>query len=200
MKLPGRLILASKSPRRKAILELVGFEPVVMVSGCDESVVKTKEPQKLVAELSKMKALDITEKCDIKDVIVAADTVVSLDGKILGKPKTKKEAVQMLQSLNGRTHDVFTGVTIIYKKKSGDVIDTFVERTPVTFANMSSCEIHEYVDSGEPMDKAGAYGIQGSFAKFIPRVDGDAFSVAGLPIARTYEHIRALANPKKSIK
>ena len=197
MKLPGRLILASKSPRRKAILELVGFNPIVMVSNCDESVVKETDPEKLVAALSKLKANAVTDKCELKDVIVASDTVVSLDGKILGKPKTKKEAVEMLQSLNGRTHEVFTGVTIIYKKKSGDVCDTFVERTPVTFAKMSNCEIHEYVDTGEPMDKAGAYGIQGTFAKFIPHIDGDAFSVAGLPIARTYEHIRALANPKK---
>ena len=197
MKLPGRLILASKSPRRKAILELVGFKPIVMVSDCDESQVKVRDPKKLVGELSKLKALAVTDKCELKDVIVAADTVVSLDGKILGKPKTKKEAVAMLQSLRGRTHEVFTGVTIIYKKKSGDVIDTFVERTPVTISDMSNCEIHEYVDSGEPMDKAGAYGIQGTFGKFIPKVNGDSFSVAGLPIARTYEHIRALANPKK---
>lgn len=187
-----RLILASKSPRRKEILKMCGFNPIIMVSNCDESIVKEKRPAKLVSELSKLKAEDISKKCEVGDLIVAADTVVSLDDKILGKPKTKKEAFDMIRSISGRSHDVYTGVTLIYKKKSGDVVDTFVERTPVTVAQMTNCEIHKYVDSGEPMDKAGGYGIQGIFGKFIPGVKGDAFSVAGLPMAKTYQHIKEL--------
>lgn len=187
-----RLILASKSPRRKEILKMCGFDPVIIVSECDESKVTEKNPAKLVEILSRLKAEDVSKKCETGDLIVAADTIVSLDGKILGKPKTKKEAFEMIKSISGRSHDVFTGVTLIYKKKSGDVVDTFVERTPVTVSEMTNCEIHKYVDSGEPMDKAGGYGIQGTFGKFIPAVKGDAFSVAGLPMARTYKHIKEL--------
>ena len=191
-----RIILASKSPRRLQILRMCGYDPVVIVSECDESQVKEKNPHKLVEILSRMKAEAVAKDCEIGDMIIAADTIVSLDDKILGKPKTKKEAFEMIKSISGRDHNVYTGVTIIYKKKSGDVSETIVEKTPVTVSKMTNCEIHAYVDTGEPMDKAGGYGIQGVFGKFIPRVDGDAFSVAGLPMARTYELMRKLQTGK----
>jgi len=143
-----------------------------------------------VGILSKMKADAVSNICETGDLIIAADTIVALDDKILGKPKTKKEAFEMIKSISGRMHNVYTGVTLIYKKKDGDVIDTFVEKTPVRVASLTNCEIHAYVDTGEPKDKAGGYGIQGIFGKYINGVEGDAFSVAGLPMARTYQHMK----------
>ena len=189
----NRLILASKSPRRKEILERCGFQPEILVSGCDESTVKEKDPARLVEALSKMKAEDVSSKCQYGDLIIAADTVVSIDGRILGKPKTKKEAFEMLSELNGRSHQVFTGVTVIKKKKNTDEKRTFHETAEVTFAKMTNCEIHRYVDSGEPMDKAGAYGIQGIFAKHVERIDGDYYNVMGLPAAATYRVMKEIA-------
>jgi len=185
-----RIILASKSSTRKQRLQMSGFDPIVIVSLCDESTVQENNPEKLVGILSRMKAEAVSGECETGDLIIAADTIVSLDDKILGKPKTKKEAFEMIKSISGRKHNVFTGVTLIYKKKDGDAVDTFVEKTPVKVAEMTNCEIHAYVDSGEPMDKAGGYGIQGIFGKYIPAVEGDAFSVAGLPMARTYQHMK----------
>lgn len=188
-----RIILASKSPRRKSILKMAGFDPIVIISDCDESQVKEKNPAKLVQALSKLKAETVAAKCETGDIIIGADTIVCLDGKILGKPKTKKEAFEMICSIRGRDHIVYTGVTVIYKKKDGFKTETIADKAVVTVSEMTNCEVHAYVDSGEPMDKAGGYGIQGSFAKFIPKVNGDAFSVAGLPLAKTYEMIRRLA-------
>ena len=189
----NRLILASKSPRRKEILERCGFQPEILVSGCDESTVKEKDPARLVEALSKMKAEDVSSKCQYGDLIIAADTVVSIDGRILGKPKTKKEAFEMLSELNGRSHQVYTGVTVIKKKKNTDEKRTFHETAEVTFAKMTNCEIHRYVDSGEPMDKAGAYGIQGIFAKHVERIEGDYYNVMGLPAAATYRVMKEIA-------
>jgi len=189
---PERIILASKSPRRKEIMELCGYNPVIMVSECDESQVIEKDPKKLVEKLSCLKAKAVSEKCKNNDMIIAADTIVVRDKTILGKPKTKKEAFEMIRSLSGRDHDVYTGVTLIYKKKSGNKIISFVDRTSVTVSPMTNCQIHAYVDTGEPMDKAGGYGIQGSFGKFIPSIKGDYYSVMGLPMAKTYEAIREL--------
>ena len=163
------------------------------MSGCDESTVKEKDPAQLVEALSKMKAEDVSSKCQPGDLIIAADTVVSIDGRILGKPKTKKEAFEMLSELNGRSHQVFTGVTIIKKKKNTDEKRTFHETAEVTFAKMTNCEIHRYVDSGEPMDKAGAYGIQGIFAKHVERIEGDYYNVMGLPAAATYRVMKEIA-------
>jgi len=187
-----RIILASKSPRREQILRMCGYDPIVIVSECDESTVHVSKPESLVDSLSKMKAEDVAAKCAAGDLIIAADTVVSVDNVILGKPKTKKEAFEMIKRISGREHVVYTGVTLIYKKNGGDVEETFVETTPVRVAAMTNCEIHAYIDTGEPMDKAGGYGIQGLFGKYILGVTGDAFSVAGLPMARTYQHMKSI--------
>ncbi|MDO4939881.1 MAG: Maf family protein [Lachnospiraceae bacterium] len=187
-----RIILASKSPRRKEILEKCGFEPIVKESKCDESNIKEKNPEKLVEELSKLKAETVAETCIDGDVIVAADTVVAIEGIILGKPKTKKEAREMIRSYAGKTHTVYTGVTVIYKKKSGTTERTFADKAEVTVDEMTNCEIKAYVETGEPMDKAGAYGIQGAFCKYIPRINGDFYTVMGLPIARTYRCIKEM--------
>ena len=187
-----RIVLASKSPRRKEILEKCGFEPIVMISECDESKVKEKDPRKLVKKLSIIKARDVAGKCKDGDVIVAADTVVSVDGTILGKPKTKKEAREMIRSYAGKEHYVYTGVTIIYKRKEKDEEYSFVDKAAVTVSEMTNCEIKAYVETGEPMDKAGAYGIQGAFCKYIPKINGDFYTVMGLPIARTYRAIKEM--------
>lgn len=187
-----RIVLASKSPRRKEILEKCGFEPIVMISECDESKVKEKDPGKLVKKLSIIKARDVAGKCKDGDVIVAADTVVSADGTILGKPKTKKEAREMIRSYAGKEHYVYTGVTIIYKRKEKDEEYSFVDKAAVTVSEMTNCEIKAYVETGEPMDKAGAYGIQGAFCKYIPKINGDFYTVMGLPIARTYRAIKEM--------
>lgn len=188
-----RIILASKSPRRKNILKMAGLDPIVIVSDCDESQITEKTPAKLVQKLSKLKAETVAKECEPGDIIIGADTIVCLDGKIIGKPKTKKEATEMICSIRGRNHIVYTGVTVIYKKKQETVSETIVDKAIVTVSEMTNCQVHEYVDSGEPMDKAGGYGIQGPFAKFIPKVNGDSFSVAGLPLAKTYEMIRRLS-------
>ena len=140
-----------------------------------------------------MKAEDVSSKCQPGDLIIAADTVVSIDGRILGKPKTKKEAFEMLSELNGRSHQVYTGVTVIKKKKNTDEKRTFHETAEVTFAKMTNCEIRRYVDSGEPMDKAGAYGIQGIFSKHVERIEGDYYNVMGLPAAATYRVMKEIA-------
>lgn len=187
-----RIILASKSPRRKEILEKCGFEPIVIESKCDESKITERNPEKLVKELSKLKAEAISEACKEGDVIVAADTVVSVAGVILGKPKTKKEAREMIRSYAGKTHTVYTGVTVIYKKKSGDAEKTFADKAEVTVDEMTNCEIKAYVETGEPMDKAGAYGIQGAFCKYIPKINGDFYTVMGLPISKTYRCIKEM--------
>lgn len=187
-----RIVLASKSPRRKEILEKCGFEPIVMISECDESKVKEKDPGKLVKKLSIIKARDVAGKCKDGDVIVAADTVVSVDGTILEKPKTKKEAREMIRSYAGKEHYVYTGVTIIYKRKEKDEEYSFVDKAAVTVSEMTNCEIKAYVETGEPMDKAGAYGIQGAFCKYIPKINGDFYTVMGLPIARTYRAIKEM--------
>lgn len=190
---PKRIILASKSPRRKEILNQMGIDPQIVVSNFDESCVEEVRPQKLVELLAKGKARTVAEESEVGDMIIAADTVVSIDGKILGKPKTKKEAFEMIQTLAGRTHIVCSGVCIIYKKKSGDVEESFVETTKVHVDRLTNCEIHKYVDSGEPMDKAGGYGIQGIFGKHITGIDGDYYNVVGLPMQKTYRAIKRLS-------
>lgn len=187
-----RIILASKSPRRKEILEKCGFKPIVIISECDESCIKEKKPSRLVRELSYLKAHAVTDKCIEGDVIIAADTMVAVGERILGKPKSKKEAKEMIKSYAGMTHTVYTGVTIIYMKKSGNVEETFVDKTEVTVSEMTNCEIKAYVETGEPMDKAGAYGIQGAFCKYIPKINGDFYTVMGLPIAKTFRKIKEM--------
>lgn len=183
------LILASGSPRRKQLLEMTGHLGRIMVSDADESIEETR-PEKMVEELSKRKALDVAEKVT-DGIVLGADTVVATDGSILGKPADEEDAKRMLRMLSGRTHQVYTGVTLA-EVKDGAVqwADTFFEKTDVAVLPMSEEEIEEYVKTGEPLDKAGSYGIQGFFAKYIRKIDGDYFNVVGLPLAAVYEHLR----------
>ncbi len=172
------IVLASASPRRRELLSRI-CEFEVRPSRCDENCGE-RDPDALVRELSLRKAR--AAKAGPSDVVIAADTVVFLDGDILGKPRDKAEAREMLGRLSGRTHTVFTGVTVIKDGKE----HTFCDRTRVTFYRLSKELADEYVESGEPLDKAGAYGIQGKGCLLVKRIEGDFFNVMGLPIARLY--------------
>ena len=172
------LILASASPRRRELLSLFGIPFTVRVADIDEAMDPTKSPCDEVARVSCRKALAVERGPE--DVVVAADTIVVCAGRVLGKPHSREEAVAMLQLLSGREHQVMTGCTVL----CGDRRETFTEVTDLTFRPLSEAEIQRYVDSGEPMDKAGAYGIQGGAALFCPGIRGDYYNVMGLPVCR----------------
>lgn len=185
------IILASGSPRRRELLTQIGIKYRVIKSGANENI-GIQKPDELVSALSKLKCEDVA--ADIENgAVLGADTVVALDGEILGKPTDAEDAKKMLKMLSGRTHQVYTGVTLI-KKEGGNEVNrkTFFEVTDVKFAELDECEIDSYVATGESMDKAGAYGIQGVFAKFVERLDGDYFNVVGLPVARVYSELKKL--------
>lgn len=182
------LILASGSPRRKEILEQVGLDFCVLPSDVEEIITK-QVPSDIVMELSKQKAEDVWEKLDDKKhIVLGADTVVAYDGKILGKPKDVEDAKAMLRMLSGEKHSVYTGVTLV----SENGLETFFEETLVEFYEMTEKEINAYVATGEPMDKAGAYGIQGKAAAFIKGIEGDYYNVVGLPIAKTLKFLQKM--------
>lgn len=197
-----KIILASGSPRRKELLSQIGLSFTVRVSEADEHTEETK-PEKLVCILSERKALavwdELTEEEKKESILIGADTVVAVDDRILGKPADETEAFQMIKLLQGRSHQVYTGVTIL---RQGDMqpleegISTcsiqkkqFFEKTDVLVYPMSEDEITAYVKTGEPLDKAGAYGIQGSFAAYIQGINGDYSNVVGLPVGRLYHEL-----------
>jgi len=184
------VVLASASPRRKMILENAGFDVTVRVSDADETLPAGISPESAVEYLAKIKANAVERNKD--ELIIAADTVVVLDGKILGKPEDENEAREMLSSLSGRRHTVFTGVCMIYNEKE----EIFSDRTEVEFYSLSDEEIKEYIKTGEPMDKAGAYGIQGKGSLFVKGIDGDFFNVMGLPVALINKKLNEIL-PKK---
>lgn len=176
-----QLILASASPRRKALLSLFGIPFTVRAADIDETMDPEKPPFDEVARVSRLKALAVSR--GEEDVVIAADTIVVCQGKVLGKPHSEKEAAAMLRLLSGRDHQVMTGCTILF----GDRAETFTEVTSLHFRPLSEKEILKYVQSGEPMDKAGAYGIQGGAALFCEKLEGDYYNVMGLPVCRLYE-------------
>ncbi len=183
-----RLILASASPRRRELLKQAGAVFEVIPARGEERTTK-EHPQDIVMELALLKAREVAEAIEDPEVVVlGADTVVAMDGRILGKPKDRADAVAMLTSLAGNTHSVFTGVAMV-QKKDGRIIN-FFEETKVTMYPMSREEIEAYVDTGEPMDKAGAYGIQGKCAIHIEKIQGDYNNVVGLPIAGIYQRMK----------
>lgn len=175
-----RFILASQSPRRRELLSQIGVKQFeILVPEADESFDPARTPQEIVCSICRRKAEAArTLAGDDKAIILAADTMVFLDGLRLGKPKDEEDAFKMLRALSGRTHEVCTGVTIC----RGDEILTRVETTVVTFRPMSDHEIRSYIASGDPMDKAGSYGIQGKAALFASGIEGDYFNVMGLPL------------------
>ncbi|OUQ16354.1 septum formation protein Maf [Lachnoclostridium sp. An14] len=188
-----RIILASGSPRRRELLEQIGIHAEVRPSSVEEKVT-AREPENVVRELSSQKAEDVAAGIEERDVLViGADTVVWAGGRILGKPVSQEEARAMIASLAGTVHQVYTGVTLIYRDPEGAVRRTsFAERTNVHVYPMEEAEICRYAGCGEPMDKAGAYGIQGRFAAFIKGIEGDYSNVVGLPVGRLYQEIKGL--------
>lgn len=209
-----RLVLASASPRRRELLSQIGLEFTVMPSTKEENA-KTTEAGALVQELSRQKAVDIWEQlsggqgqnpdADQEQIsektqepnlngkrqpellVIGADTVVCCEGKILGKPHDREAAVEMLTALQGRSHEVYTGVTLYHQRETV----TFFECTQVEFYPMTEAEISDYIDSKEPMDKAGAYGIQGLGARFVKDIRGDYNNVVGLPVGRLYQELKS---------
>ena len=184
-----KIILASASPRRRELLEQGGIPFTVIPSQAEEKIT-TEQPGQAVEELSYLKCSDIYEKSLGDVLVIGAHTVVASEGKILGKPSSQKDAVKMLQSLQGREHEVYTGVTIMAREGNENRKKTFHEKTKVVFYPMSDEEIRSYVNTGEPMDKAGAYGIQGKSAVFIKEISGDYNNVVGLPLARLYQELK----------
>lgn len=183
-----RMILASASPRRRELLHQIGLKPEIVPSRIEERITRT-EPDQVVMELARQKAEDVASLYKGENVIViGADTVVASDGKILGKPHSRQEAFDMLCGLQGREHQVYTGVTVIDCATGNQ--ETFAEMTEVSVYPMSDEEIRRYIDTGEPMDKAGAYGIQGQFAAYIRGIRGDYTNVVGLPVGRVYQTIK----------
>ena len=181
------LILASQSPRRQELLRLFGQPFVVRVADIDETMDHTKAPFDEVARVSRCKALAVERKAE--DVVIAADTIVVCQGKVLGKPHTQQEAAEMLQLLSGRDHQVMTGVTVL----RGQQERVFTEVTDLHFRSLTSKEIRRYIETGEPMDKAGAYGIQGGAALFCEKMAGDYYNVMGLPVCRLGQVLKELA-------
>lgn len=175
-----KIVLASQSPRRKELLGRMGLEFVTQASKIDESAFDGLEARELVATLSREKAQWIARQLDGETLVIGADTVVVRDGAALGKPKDTEDAVAMLLSLSGRDHQVCTGVTV-YR---GDRVLTQVEETQVTFRELTEAEVRQYVSTGEPMDKAGAYGIQGLGGLLVEGIRGDYSNVVGLPVCR----------------
>ena len=178
------LILASASPRRQELLKLFGIPFTVKVADIDETMDPGKLPYDEVARVSRKKALAIPRGPE--DVVIAADTIVVCQDQVLGKPRSEAHAREMLRLLSGRDHQVMTGCTVL----RGDTCETFTEVTDLHFRPLRESEIDRYVASGEPMDKAGSYGIQGGAALFCERMVGDYYNVMGLPVCRLGEVLR----------
>lgn len=179
------IILASQSPRRKELMELMGLSFKIKTSNIDEYLEPGTEPQDAVCMLAYKKAMAVANE-NPDSCVVGSDTIVVYDGVILGKPKTKEEASEMLHLLSGKTHTVYTGIAVITSDRQ--LVD--FDATQVEFDTLSDDEIEEYIKSGEPMDKAGAYGIQGLFSRYIKRIDGNFYSVMGLPVNKLYNMIK----------
>lgn len=189
------LILASGSPRRKKLLSMLGLSFEVISSEIEEVIDPGKKPSEIVEYLAYQKGVSVAENRP-NSLVIAADTIVVLNNKILGQPADKSEAIEMLQSLSGRSHEVYTGVVLIKTGKFAEVIREirFHERTKVTFASLSESEILEYVQTGNPLDKAGAYGIQDERgALYISGIEGDFYNVVGLPVHKFYQKMKQFA-------
>ena len=182
-----QLILASQSPRRRELLGLFRRPFVIQVADIDETMDPGKPPYDEVARVSRLKAQAICRKED--DIVVAADTIVVCEGTPLGKPRSEEEAFRMLSLLSGRDHQVMTGFTVL----RGHRIITHTEVTDIHFRPLSKKEIDDYIATGEPMDKAGAYGIQGGAALFAEKMVGDYYNVMGIPVCRLWQALQQIA-------
>ena len=181
------IVLASGSPRRRELLNMIGIKNFKVVADTsDEPILPDTEPDEQVKTLALKKAKNVSKQCDISDLIIAADTLVYLGRTPLEKPISKEDAADMLRMLSGKKHTVYTAVVI----KLGEKCETTVEKTDVYFREVSEDEISAYVETGEPMDKAGGYAAQGRAAVFIERVDGDFFTVMGFPVCRLVQMLK----------
>lgn len=200
----SQIILASASPRRKALLEQIGMEFEICPAKGEEVITESR-PDAVVFELSRQKAEEVAagvltyneqhpDLATPQDILViGADTVVAYGDKILGKPKDEADAGRMLTLLQGKKHSVYTGITLVFIDKNGRTGEhRFFERTDVTMYPMDEDEINRYIATGEPMDKAGSYGIQGRCAIYIKQIEGDYNNVVGLPVARLYQELRCI--------
>lgn len=183
-----KIILASKSPRRRELMSLITENFEVCSADVDETLENGITPENAVLYLSEIKANPFSHLAGDDSVVIGADTVVAVDGKILGKPKDNAHAFKMLKSLSGKEHSVFTGVTLL----CGNIKKSFYEETKVCFYPLSDEEINEYISTGECSDKAGAYGIQGKGSLLVKYIKGDYFNVVGLPVSRLYRELKAL--------
>ncbi|HHU83710.1 MAG TPA: septum formation protein Maf [Clostridiales bacterium] len=181
-----KILLASASPRRKELMEKAGFSIEIKPSDTDENIVFDGNVGEYVMKLAEIKSIDASAD----DIVVSADTVVAIDNKILGKPENRQAAYDMLKTLSGNIHSVYTGVCV----KKGKVKEIFFEKTDVEFFDLTDEEIYKYIDTGEPFDKAGGYGVQSKACIFVKRIDGDYYNVVGLPIAKVYRAVSKLVN------
>ncbi len=184
-----QLILASQSPRRRELLGLTGLDFTVQAADIDETMDPAKPPFDEVARVSREKALAL--KREPEDIVIAADTIVVCGDEVLGKPKNKEDACRMLSMLSGRDHQVMTGMTVL---RDGQIITT-TEVTKIHFRALSDEEIRAYAATGDPLDKAGAYGIQSGGALFVTGIEGDYYNVMGLPVCRLTMILRSLGLP-----
>ena len=183
------VILASQSPRRRELLGLTGLPFIVRAADIDETMDSGRAPFDEVARVSRLKAEAVARKPE--DVVIAADTIVVCEGEVLGKPRNEADAFRILSLLSGRHHEVMTGMTVV----CGDKVITHTEVTRIHFRELLPEEIRAYIASGEPMDKAGAYGIQGGAALFADEMVGDYYNVMGLPVCRLAVILRSLGLP-----
>lgn len=186
-----KIILASASPRRRELLEQIGAVFEVCPSNAEE-IMTSGVPGEVVQELSRCKGSDVFERTSGDVLVIGADTVVAFQDSILGKPADAAMARDMLSRLQGNTHQVYTGVTLLLRQDGTVTQKSFYEKTEVVFYPMTGEEIDAYVRTGEPMDKAGAYGIQGKSAVFVEKIDGDYSNVVGLPLARLYQELKQM--------
>ena len=181
-----KIVLASQSPRRRELMQQLGLDFEICPAKGEEETDENLSIESYVCSLAKKKALEVSAKYDGDTLTVAADTIVCADGKVLGKPKDKQDAAAMLRMLSGRTHEVFTGLCLAVR---GELL-CHAEKTEVRFRILSEDEIAAYIATGEPMDKAGAYGIQGKAAVFVEGINGDYYNVMGLPLCRLNEMMK----------
>ncbi len=192
-----QLVLASSSPRRRELLAQIGLNPRVCPSEIAEET-REHRPQELVMELSRQKAEDVAGRCGEGTMVIGADTVVSVEGQILGKPGDVETACAMLARIQGGAHQVYTGVTVLLCLGGGRTHGvTFAEKTQVQVYGMTPEEIRAYAESGEPLDKAGGYGIQGRFAAYVKGIEGDYSNVVGLPLGRLVYEIKRLLEERE---
>jgi septum formation protein len=185
--LRGRIVLASASPRRAELLRAAGIDFDVQPANVDETIAAGESPHECVSRLAEAKARLVYER-DVRRTVLAADTAVVVDAHILGKPLDETDASRMLQMLSGRTHEVLTAVSVFHP---GQIVDTRVDVTTVEFGPLSEADINWYVSSREPMDKAGAYAVQGLASRFVTRIEGSYSNVVGLPMALVYQMLTA---------